>query len=374
MRKSFCILLIFFSVLNLYGRNYRGFHFKNTPIIEACEIISKKSGLNIMIDSNISLSNIKVNFFAPKISGDKALELIVKYSGLSLKKVDTDIFYVSLNKESKLVTEPKNMKEKSVLTDKKSKVKAIQETKKAEREKKKKKLSLKQRLAHIRQRILNLKIRMKNSNLSSKQQKNFKNKPIKFKNKEVKKQDSSVVKVAKLTFKPTASFPPAFLDTPENTDVELTTVKKQIKQSDLKLAKVTSKKMEKVKDKIKTKRIFIKKASKEKKKTIKKSSQEKAVYSKKVKSQAVILPGQMQKAYQRANSYFEKGKYKAALDIYKEIASARPGFGEIYYRLGMTYKALGRIDKARLAFEIALTLAPDNKLSRFAGIDEKDIK
>ncbi len=64
--------------------------------------------------------------------------------------------------------------------------------------------------------------------------------------------------------------------------------------------------------------------------------------------------------YDLANSYYKKGDYKKARELYEAIASPKLSF-EKYHNLGNTYAHLGKLDEAIKAYEKALKIKQDEQ-------------
>ncbi len=56
---------------------------------------------------------------------------------------------------------------------------------------------------------------------------------------------------------------------------------------------------------------------------------------------------------------YKRGDYKAAVSALENAATKAPKLAALHYHLGMSYKAIGVVDKADEQFKTALDLAPD---------------
>ncbi|MBN2406308.1 MAG: BatD family protein, partial [Elusimicrobia bacterium] len=68
----------------------------------------------------------------------------------------------------------------------------------------------------------------------------------------------------------------------------------------------------------------------------------------------------IKKQFDEANENYRTGRFREALDIYKELLEGKHGYEGIYYNIGNTYWRLGEQGKARLFWEKALELNPGN--------------
>ena len=68
--------------------------------------------------------------------------------------------------------------------------------------------------------------------------------------------------------------------------------------------------------------------------------------------------------FAEANSFYKKGNYKEAIQLYEEVLSKDLTSGTLYYNLGNSYFKVGRLGKAILNYERASQLVPrDNDLN-----------
>ncbi|MBN2858529.1 MAG: tetratricopeptide repeat protein [Candidatus Delongbacteria bacterium] len=83
--------------------------------------------------------------------------------------------------------------------------------------------------------------------------------------------------------------------------------------------------------------------------------------------------------FHEANSFYEKGEFEKAADLYRKIIDGGYESGEIYYNLGNTHYKLGNIAETIVFYERALKLAPDDrdvtenlKIAKFSLIDKTE--
>lgn len=83
--------------------------------------------------------------------------------------------------------------------------------------------------------------------------------------------------------------------------------------------------------------------------------------------------------FHEANSFYEKGEFEKAADLYQKIIDQGFESGEIYYNLGNTHYKLGNIAETIVYYERALKLIPKDgdvaenlKIARFSLIDKTE--
>jgi tetratricopeptide (TPR) repeat protein len=83
--------------------------------------------------------------------------------------------------------------------------------------------------------------------------------------------------------------------------------------------------------------------------------------------------------FHEANSFYEKGEFEKAADMYRKIIDEGYESAEIYYNLGNTHYKLGNIAETIVYYERALKLAPDDrdvtenlKIAKFSLIDKTE--
>jgi tetratricopeptide (TPR) repeat protein len=64
--------------------------------------------------------------------------------------------------------------------------------------------------------------------------------------------------------------------------------------------------------------------------------------------------------YARGMMAYSKKDYKSALSLLLKSAQAKPNFPPIYTGLGRTYEAMNDLPNAKLSYEMALKLDPNN--------------
>ncbi len=72
-------------------------------------------------------------------------------------------------------------------------------------------------------------------------------------------------------------------------------------------------------------------------------------------------PPEVQQLFQQGNAFFQKGQYQQAIEAYQKILQAGFESGELYYNLGNAYFKLNQLGKARVFYERALRLMPDDE-------------
>ncbi len=66
-------------------------------------------------------------------------------------------------------------------------------------------------------------------------------------------------------------------------------------------------------------------------------------------------------AIQSGTASYEEGKFKEALDAFKQAATAKPDDFVAQYSIGVTYEAMGQFKEAAEAYKRAVTLKPDEE-------------
>ncbi len=69
----------------------------------------------------------------------------------------------------------------------------------------------------------------------------------------------------------------------------------------------------------------------------------------------------IQDLFRQGNGFFQKGQYQQAIVIYQKILNEGYESGELYYNLGNAYFKIGQLGKARLYYEKAARLMPDDE-------------
>lgn len=67
---------------------------------------------------------------------------------------------------------------------------------------------------------------------------------------------------------------------------------------------------------------------------------------------------------QKANTAYEKDKYKDALELYLQAEKAKGSSSDLYYNIGNSYYRMGNMGRAILYYERALLLDPSNSDAR----------
>ncbi|WP_456408835.1 tetratricopeptide repeat protein [Caldithrix abyssi] len=72
----------------------------------------------------------------------------------------------------------------------------------------------------------------------------------------------------------------------------------------------------------------------------------------------------IQQLFRQGNALFSKGNYQQAIEVYQKIVDEGYESGELYYNLGNAYFKINQLGRARLFYERALRLMPDDEALR----------
>lgn len=93
----------------------------------------------------------------------------------------------------------------------------------------------------------------------------------------------------------------------------------------------------------------------------------------------LVLNASPETDFHEANSFYEKGEFEKAADMYQKIINEGYESGEIYYNLGNTHYKIGNIAETIVYYERALKLIPDDrdvaenlKIAKFSLIDKTE--
>ncbi len=77
-------------------------------------------------------------------------------------------------------------------------------------------------------------------------------------------------------------------------------------------------------------------------------------------------PMESDRSIEVGNTYWHKGKYRAALQRYEFAAKSNPSSAKAYFKVGEAEEKLKNADAAKIAFQKVIKLAPDSKLAQEA--------
>jgi type IV pilus assembly protein PilF len=80
----------------------------------------------------------------------------------------------------------------------------------------------------------------------------------------------------------------------------------------------------------------------------------------------VLNPLESERNIKVGNYYWSKGKYRAALERYRDATRYNPSSPEAFFKVGEAEQKLKNKDAAKVAFQKVIELAPDTKLAHEA--------
>ncbi len=80
-----------------------------------------------------------------------------------------------------------------------------------------------------------------------------------------------------------------------------------------------------------------------------------------VSAVSLAQPQDVENLFRQGNAAFQQGNYQQAIEFYQKILQAGYESGELYYNLGNAYFKTNQLGKARLFYERAQRLMPDDE-------------